>query len=663
MPVLSQKHQVGQFHCALGDDVLLLVRFNGTDFINENAEFHVEVLCDHNEIDVNSLLGTYGTLTVKDRTDAKRYFGGIITSVTWSGYLDGGYAYTLTLRSWFWLAGLRRNNRIFHQMSVVDVIQTVLTSYAGLGHPHLKVSLSKSYKVNEYTVQYRESDLTFTRRLMERFGISFYFTFADGSHTMHLVDGTDNLPKYPAGTGKIPYWPSQNNQITDRESLVDVKADSRMTTGAIRVVDYDFEDASRPLEAFHTRETTYSHSTLESFDYPAGFMSAEASSEVAGNATLRLDQETAGAVTLVAAGDTLSLRAGMTFELGGDNKQLGRQGVGDKLCLQASHSFGSQSYGTGTSGGGSAGYRGQVLLWDKKIPLVPQRRTPEPVVQGPQTGVVVGSGEIDCDAYGRILVKFHWDLDNAYSMRCRVSQNWASKNWGGMIIPRVGMEVVVEFLEGNPERPLVTGCVYNSANMPPYTLPAEKSKSVFKTKSFEGSGFNELTFEDKSGSEQIYMHGEKDQLIEIKNDRRKDIGNDDLNKIGNNWTYKVGGNASFGVSGTHTTAVRGNMEVGVESALTTQVMGNHVTKVNGKQTISAMGGIESVTMNQTITGLGSITLATPAAKITIGPGSLALSAPLIQLTGLVQMGGMGAGSGAALQAAAVNADALVPEPF
>lgn len=191
-------------------------------------------------------------------------------------------------------------------------------------------------------------------------------------------------------------------------------------------------------------------------------------------------------------------------------------------------------------------------------PLAPERMTHIPAVQGPQTAVVVGEGEIDCDEYGRILVHFHWDLEKAYSMRCRVSQNWASKGWGGMVIPRIGMEVVVEFLEGDPDKPLVTGCVYNGRNDTPYPLPAHKTKSVFRTDSHKSKGFNELTFEDATGAEKIYLHGQKNHEIHIENNRSKRIDRNQSESVGNNKSIEVGNNHHEVVGGNMTLMVGPN---------------------------------------------------------------------------------------------------------
>jgi len=198
----------------------------------------------------------------------------------------------------------------------------------------------------------------------------------------------------------------------------------------------------------------------------------------------------------------------MTFTLGGD--PLPGATEQDYLCISATHSYVSDGYGSGSKESDGFAYSGEYVMLPKTAPLAPPRKTERPVVQGPQTAVVVGEGEIDCDEYGRVLVKFHWGLAGAVSVRVRVSQNWAQNGWGGMVIPRIGMEVIVDFLDGDPDKPIIIGCVYNAKNMPAEGLPAAKTKSGFKTKTHEGDGFNELTLEDQAGEEKIFMHAQKD---------------------------------------------------------------------------------------------------------------------------------------------------------
>jgi len=293
-----------------------------------------------------------------------------------------------------------------------------------------------------------------------------------------------------------------------------------------------------------TGDAAYEQGQIESYDYPGDYLELGEGKQVVG---LRTAQERGQDHRHRAVGDCTSLGAGMTVSLTGDQVP----GVKDEayLCLSASHSYVSDAYGSGGAESDGYAYSGSYVLMPVTAPLAPERKTPLPVVQGPQTAVVVGEGEIDCDEFGRILVHFHWDLEKAFSMRCRVSQNWASQGWGGMVIPRIGMEVIVEFLEGDPDKPVVTGCVYNGRNKSPYPLPAHKTKSVFRSDTHKGAGFNELRFEDEKGKEEIFIHAQKDMNFDILDTHTKHVQNNDVELIRNNKIIEVNRNHSESIGG------------------------------------------------------------------------------------------------------------------
>jgi len=287
--------------------------------------------------------------------------------------------------------------------------------------------------------------------------------------------------------------------------------------------------------------------------------------------------------------------------------------------------------------------------------------------------------------YGRILVRFHWDLADAYSMRCRVSQSWAGNGWGGMVIPRIGMEVLVEFLDGDPDQPLVTGCVYNGRNNTPYPLPAGKTKSVFKTDTHKGSGFNELTFDDDKDNELIFMHGQKDQEIVILNDRSKSIGRDESNSIGRdrNQTvgqdetmsvgrdqretigrdvvYTVGQNQqeSYGKDHVHVVGNIHKQDIYADHLL--QIGRNFEGTVSGKFTLDVTGSITNNTATHTLMAFQKFVIKGPSGKITLDAAGITLEAPMINLKGMVKMGGSGSAQVPTLQGAANDALPLVEE--
>jgi len=676
--IFKQASRLGQLHTDLGKDNLVLLRFEGADRLNDLFEYRVEALSTEQNIDFDLLIGTHATVELKSQNHGARFFDGIVTHAQWCGAGENGNRYNLTLRPWFWLASQRRNQRIFHNMNVVKILEELLQAYAGLGDPAVEMRLTGSYPELEYTVQYRESDLDFACRLMERFGISYHFTHVTGSHTLVMTDSIDEHRPVPGATRD--YFGVDGTHHSDEEHFWEWRPERNLTTGGIRLTDYNFKTPTASMEVERVGDAAYQQGKIESYDYPGDYLDQGRGKGVV---NLRTLQERGQDRRQRAVGDCTTLGSGMTVGLTGDQVP----GVKDEdyICLTAIHNYVSDGYGTGETQSDGYAYSGQYVLMPVTAPLAPDRKTPVPIVQGPQTAVVVGDGEIDCDEFGRILVRFHWDLDGDYSMRCRVSQNWASKGWGGMVIPRIGMEVVVEFLEGDPDKPLVTGCVYNGRNDPPYPLPAHKTKSVFKTDTHQGSGFNELTFEDEKEEELIYMHGQKDQQIEILNDRGKAIGRDQsetvgrdksisvgrdhtetvgqdaLHNVGRDVTYQVGQNQQERYGKDHVHMVGNIHKQDIYADHMVQVGRNVEETVMGKYTLNVNQSITNNTKTHTLMAFQKFVIKGPGGKITIDSGGITLEAAKINLKGAVSMGGGGGAQVPTLQGAANDALPLVEE--
>ncbi|MCE8433103.1 type VI secretion system tip protein VgrG [Rhodovulum sulfidophilum] len=447
------------------------------------------------------------------RRKANAPFDGIVTEARWLGSGDNGHRYRLRLRPWAFLASLRRNQRIFHNKTVVEILTELLSAYADAGA--LTVELANDYPELEYTVQYRESDLAFACRMMERHGISYHFRHADGAHEMVLTDQVEAHDSI----GARPFRPAEGHHQEEVSHFRAWRPARRITTGAIRLTDYNFKTPVAAMETDHLGDAAYEQGQIESFDWPGDYLDQGRGRVVA---ELRAAGERGQDRRFEAEGDIVALGAGFRVTLSGD--PVPGTG-GEYMCLSARHSYTADNYGSGGSDDGDGrAYDGQYVLMPVEAPLLPEQKTARADVRGPQTATVVGEGEIDCDEYGRILVRFHWDLDEAWSMRCRVSQSWAGAGWGGMVIPHIGMEVVVEFLDGDPDKPLVTGCVYNGRNPVPYDLPANKTKSVFRSDMHTGVGFNELRFEDETGREEVFVHAERDLHVGVENDHRTSVG-------------------------------------------------------------------------------------------------------------------------------------------
>ncbi len=543
----SQQDRQGRLSTVLGADSLVLLRMDGSEELSGDFEWRVEALAAEDGLDLTALLGTHATVEI-NHGQGTRAFDGTVCEARQRGAFENGFRYDLLLRPWLHVAGLRRNIRIFHSKTVIEIVQEVLSAYAGLGHPHLEVQVSDDYPVLEYTVQYGESDADFVRRQLERHGITWSWRHEAGSHTMLLSDAAFSLPQVP-GLSR-PYYGVAGYHRHEEEHFRSWSPSQRITTGAVRLTEYNFKIPNAAQETEQLSEAAHPSSDIESYDWPGDYLTQ---GEGRGVADRRLEEERGQALRHHAEGDAVSLGAGWRVTLAGDDVP-GATGE-TFVCLKASHRFRAQAYGSGDGGGDEAPYDGAYVLLPEAAPFRPERRTTGSRVQGPETAVVVGDGEIDCDEHGRILVRFHWDCEKAHTMRVRVSQNWASQGWGGMVIPRIGMEVIVEHLRGDPDKPIVTGCVYNGKNKPPYELPKYKTRSTFKTDTHKGRGFNELRFEDEKGREEIFVHAQKD--------RNEKILHNHTERIDNNWVQSVGHNRAAEVENNSDDVVGGNMTLSI----------------------------------------------------------------------------------------------------
>ena len=690
--IFKQANRLAQLSTVLGQDVLVLLRFEGDDHVNDLFCYQVEALSTDPDVDFDALLGTHATVSFETRAHGVRFFDGIVTDVEWAGPGENGVRYNLTLRPWFWLAGKRRNQRIFHDKTVVQILTELLQPYSGLGSPALEKRLSYDYPVLEYTVQYRESDLAFACRIMERFAISYHFTHGDGDHTMVLTDTLDEHGDIPGGTR--PYYGVDGDNLATQERFWKWAPQRRMTTGAVRLTDYNFKTPRAMMEVDRTGDAAYAEGEIESYDYPGDYLDqAEGRNVVA----LRVNEERGRDRRHSATGDVASLSAGMMLELTGDT--LPGEAKGRFVCLSARHRHTSDSYGTGGQAGDKEAFVGHYVLAPASVLLIPERKTPAAVVLGPQTAAVVGEGEIDCDEYGRILVKFHWDLASAFSMRCRVSQNWAGQGWGGMVIPRIGMEVVVEFLEGDPDKPLVTGCVYNAKSMPAYSLPQNKSMSVFRSQTHQGGGFNEISFEDQVGRERIYVHAQRnhdtvvelnrnssvgvvetttvgiDQFLTVGKDQVINIGGNQITNIGTNTQLTIGAmlqttigaNVEHEVAGSQLETYGGDLQETMGANRATEVGASHFLTV-GANAEETVGGDKMIEVGGTLTldakklvfkVVEEITLSGPGGSISISASGVTVNGIKIDLNGKTAMGMPTPGQASSLALAAKDEAALV----
>jgi type VI secretion system secreted protein VgrG len=663
---VSQRNRLGKFHGPLGPDALALIRFGGHEGVNQLGAFQVDVLATGGPVDLDAVLGLHGTVELATLQHGPRFYDGLITEGEITGERQDGWLVSLTLQPWVWLASLRRNQRIFHNKTAPQIITEVLDDYAFTKTPRLM----RTHLPIEYTVQYGESDLAFVCRMMERHGISYHFEHRLADHTMVLTDTTEGFHAAPGGS-RVFQPVADQHRATDEHFSV-WSPTRRVTTGRIKLTDYNFKSPTAAMPVDVPGDAVHAQGAIESFDYP-GIYAAQAPGR--GVARLRVDQERGPDGLFAAQGDTASLAPGMLVGL--TNHPTPALNGTAYLLVQAVHSYVAEAYASGAAAqGGGDSYQGRYVFHPQHKPFLPAAVTPLARIYGPQTAVVVGDGEIDCDEYGRILVRFHWDLLAAHSMRCRVAQIWAGNGWGGMVIPRIGMEVLVEFLEGDPDKPLVTGCVYNGKNKVPYPLPDNKTRSTFKSNTHQGKGFNELRFEDENDQEEVFLHAQKDHNTVIENDETHFIGHDRKKSVRHDQTEAVGNDKTIGVGHDHRETIGRDMtyEVGrdqkerygkdhvhrvgnihkqvIFSDHLYEVGKNFEGEVAGKYTLDVGGSITNNTATHTLMAFEKMQIKGPGGKITIDASGITLEAATIRLKGNVIMGGAGSAQVPSLQLAA-----------
>jgi type VI secretion system secreted protein VgrG len=541
------------------------------------------------EVDAPGLMGQNAALAIHLPDGSDRLFHGVIAKVeTWD---DGGSEPTRRLRlrivPALWKLGRIRNSRIFQNKSIPKIVKEVLDA----GGVESKQSLSGTYAAREYVVQYGESDLEFVSRLLEEAGIFFFFEHEPDADRMVLVDANSGCP----GIGGDPIVFREPSQMAADEHLDRLSARIEVRPGAVTLRDFNY---LTPAVDLTSAAGSDGDADLEVYEYPGGYGESGAGKALA---KVRLQEARAGVEVFAGSGPTRRLSVGSRFEVA---EHPVVEMNDEFLLLSVRHRGHQPEVLAGGFGGKDAPerYRCDVTCIRASVPFRPPRRTPRPVIAGPQTAVVVGPAgdEIHTDEHGRIRVQFHWDRlgkkDEKSSCWIRVSQSWAGPGWGALYLPRLGQEVVVEFLEGDPDRPIVTGAVYNGMNPPPVALPGEKTKSTLRSASSPGSeGFNELRFEDLKGSEEIYLHGQKDLRIVVENDKTQKVGGNERLSVDGDRSRDVGGNHAMKVGKDDSTTVGANQALQVGGNRTTTVAGNHAETVGGDQQVG-VGGAQTITV-------------------------------------------------------------------
>jgi type VI secretion system secreted protein VgrG len=556
---------------------LAVTRLTGTERLSQLYDFEIDFhpMAEH-PLEGAELLGTEALLSLGVPGGPLRLLHGKVRSVNVLGFREGRWRYRIRVAPALWWLTRVQRSRIFQEQSVPDILAQVLRE-AGV---QARLALSGSYAAREYCTQYRETDFAFISRLMEWEGLFYFFEHSEDGHT--LVIGDRPSVHEPLPGGAVLALRDQDDRSADGEYLYLLERVHRLRPGAVHLKDYDFE---RPaLDVSGKAKSPEGEPTLEIYDYPGESVAPAVGRQAA---TVRMEEGVQAARTMDGAGVAPSLTPGYRFEvLDGD------EDAGEYTVVEVVHSGQMPETAGGREAHGLL-YRNRFRCMPGQVPFRPRRLTPTPSIPGVQTAVVVGPAgeEIHTDRHGRIKVQFHWDREGARDDRAscwvRVGQAWGGVGWGAQYLPRIGQEVIVRFLEGNPDRPLIAGAVYNGENPTPYSLPDEKTKSTRKSDSSPGgNGFNELRIEDAADAEEIFVHAQKDEELLTENDKAQEVRGHEELRVKKDRSRTVEGHQRLEVRHDDSSRVQGKQSLQVRGDRTTQIQGSHTENVVRDQSIA-----------------------------------------------------------------------------
>jgi type VI secretion system secreted protein VgrG len=636
---------------------LLLESFSCSEALSTLTEITATLLSPRSDLDADKILGKPATIEIELRGDAKRHLNGFVSRFALTGATGRFFRYQAIVRPWFWFLTRTTDCRIFQDMKVPDIVKTVFDDHPIAVHDF---KLFRDYPKWDYCVQYRESDFNFVSRLLEYEGIYYRFEHSDGQHKLILLDSISAHDPQPDGADTLPFFSAGQRPPPDVDFVSRWAMTRSVQPGKFAIKDFDFETPPSELLVEDQRQRKNDLSDFETFDYPGGFSKNPEGVHYLEN---RRDEAQSRFEVFSGATNALGVRVGFTFKL----RRHPRADQNAEYLVTGSDIQASNGSFEGGSGEG-AGFHCEISALLASQQFRPLRRAKKGWVHGPQTAVVVGKEgeEIHTDKFGRVRVQFHWDRlgkkNEKSSCLIRVAQIWAGKNFGGMFIPRVGHEVIVDFLEGDPDQPIITGCVYNGDNMPPWKLPDHATQSGVLTRSSKGGAVanaNMIRFEDKKGSEQVAIHAERnldtsveadethsvghdrtktiehDEKSEIKNNRTKTVGIDEKTTIGSNRVESVGANETIKIGADRKETVSANETVSIGANRTHKVGANdsHTVAVNHDQSVGAsqkiqVGAARDDTVGANVTQtIGGNFAQTVAGNVTVtAAGTMMLSA-------------------------------------
>jgi len=645
MSTTTQDKRLLELQTPLGKDALVIRGIHGREGISHLYSFEIDAFGSNDEpADFSAIVGqpVWVSATLKDHN--KRYFHGIVKSFARGARGNFNTAYRMEIVPTFWLLSQRTQSRIFQQMPVPEILKKVLEGIDA------DFEIAGTFEPRDYCVQYRESDFAFASRIMEEEGIYYFFRHTEDGHTLVLANT-------PQSHEELPFEPTlcydaDRGGMEEECIIYSWEKQQVLKPGKVTLWDHAFELPHKPLDAqemvdedIQVGEVSHKlklagNDKLELYDFPGGYAQrfdgiAPAGSERSGDlqkiyednhrtTKIRMQQETVNALQITALTDYLNIVPGYKFTL---DRHYSDNDV--YVITSANVSiFQAGSYGA-TDADISPDPEISFTCIPYKLPYVPNRITPKPTIYGTQTAVVTGPAgeEIFTDKYGRVKVQFFWDrqgkFDGTSSCWTRVASPWAGKQWGMIHIPRIGQEVIVAFEEGDPDQPIIVGSVYNSDQMPPHELPANKTRSGIKSRSTPGAGsqnLNEIRFEDKIGSEQIFMHGEKDVHFRCKDSSYRFVGVDSHDMVEGSSFAEVKGDGNQKYGGNYVLRVDGDSHYDVGGSLAINA-GPGMSIGAGSIGISSGGVLAASCKHFALTGQSGIVIKAPSITLNAGGGN------------------------------------------
>ncbi|XYH96526.1 type VI secretion system Vgr family protein [Sorangium sp. So ce1128] len=590
---------------------LHVTRFEGEEGLSRLFRFEITAICETGDIAFGDVVGRRAVLAMC-LADTPRFVHGIVERFEQHEEGKEMTAYRAVLVPEVQRLAYGKDSRIFQALSVPEIIDKVLKT-AGVAGGALRLALGERHPARDYCVQYRESDWAFLSRLMEAEGIHYFFEHAEEGHVLVIADGAAAHPPI-AGEAAIAYRPALG-ALAAGEHVSRFRYIERVRPGKVTARDYDFK---RPSLSLETSQQARDEHEIEDYDFPGGYETPETGAHLA---EVRLEEAQCARRTGQGESTSARLVAGRRFRL----TDHPRDDLNREYLITSIAHRGSAPSREAPGEDEEAEYANRFEVIPAGVPYRPARRTPRPVIQGVQTAIVVGprGQSIYTDEHGRVKVQFHWDRqgrgDEQSSCWIRVSQPWAGSGFGAMFLPRVGHEVVVEFLEGDPDRPLITGCLYHGANTPPYALPAHKTRSTVKSSSAGGEGANEIRFEDAAGAEEIFVHAQKDYNEVVNHNRTTRIGVSQTSDVAGSQSEHVGGDQAVSVEGHRTIHVRGSQRVTVGGSAPSGGIQGASMSVTGTYAVDASDKVN-------VQAPAAIRLECGGSSIVIEPGKITLIA-------------------------------------